>query len=100
MATPSMLPPPPGGDTGQSAVPQPPPTPQVGSPSAPEPAPQSNMMSNKVIGIIQDLRSLARAIPGAAPGIAEINEIFSSKVMPAIMAHQRPGEPAAPPMGG
>ncbi len=49
-----------------------------------------------VLGVIRDLRSIAKAYPEAAPHVAQINDLMR-KVMSAMMQHSQPGEPAAPP---
>jgi hypothetical protein len=53
-----------------------------------------------MISVVNNLRTIAKAVPLASPGIQEINEIISAKVMPAIMQSQKTAEPAAPPMNG
>lgn len=51
------------------------------------------------ISIVNNLRSIAKAYPGTAPAIAEINDLMR-KVMAGMMEHQNPGEPQAPPSAG
>jgi hypothetical protein len=53
-----------------------------------------------MLDVVNGLRAIAKAFPGAAPGVAEINEIIRGKLMPAIMQSAEPGEPQAPPTGG
>jgi hypothetical protein len=60
----------------------------------------TDAISKAVIDAVHGLRAVAKAIPGAAPVVAEINELIRAKLMPAIMQSQQPSEPAAPPMGG
>jgi len=52
-----------------------------------------------IVLIIQKLRGLAQAYPGAAPFVQQINDLMR-QVAAAVMEHQTPGEPAAPPVGG
>jgi hypothetical protein len=49
-----------------------------------------------VLGVIRDLRSIAKAYPEAAPHITQINDLMR-KVMAAMMQSSQPGEAAAPP---
>lgn len=50
------------------------------------------------INIVNQLRELAKAFPGAAPAVSEINNQMR-QVMKAIMTQGTPGEPSAPPTG-
>lgn len=52
-----------------------------------------------MLDVVNGLRTIAKTFPGAGPAVAEINEIIRGKLMPAIIAHSEPGEPAAPPTG-
>ena len=49
-----------------------------------------------MISIVNNLRSIAKSYPEAAPKVAEANNIMR-EIMAALMQHQNPGEPAAPP---
>lgn len=49
-----------------------------------------------VLGVIRDLRSIAKAYPKTAPHITQINDLMR-KVMAAMMESANPGEPQAPP---
>jgi hypothetical protein len=51
------------------------------------------------ISIVQNLRTIAKAYPGTAPFVEQINDLMR-KVMAGMMEHQQPGEPAAPPSAG
>ena len=53
-----------------------------------------------MLDVVQGLRAIAKTYPGASPGVAKINEIIRGEIMPAIIQHAEPGEPAAPPIGG
>ena len=92
------LPPPPGQDANTPSAP--PTSPMAASPAPAQDSGGSNTSTQLVIGIIKGLRSLSKMIPGAAPGVAKINDIFQSEVMPQVMKGQSPGEPAAPPNAG
>jgi hypothetical protein len=52
-----------------------------------------------VIEIVQKLRGIAKAYPSAAPTVAKINDLMR-EMMAAMMQHQTPGEPMAPPTNG
>jgi hypothetical protein len=52
-----------------------------------------------VIEVVQKLRGIAKAYPSAAPSIQKINDLMR-EVLAAMMQHQTPGEPQAPPSGG
>jgi hypothetical protein len=52
-----------------------------------------------VIEVVQKLRGIAKAYPSAAPTVAKINDLIR-EMMGAMMQHQTPGEPQAPPNGG
>jgi hypothetical protein len=49
-----------------------------------------------VIGVVSSLRAIAKAYPATAPMIQEINDKMR-EVAAAMMQHQAPGEPQAPP---
>lgn len=49
------------------------------------------------IQIVSNLRAIAKAYPSAAPKVVEANNIMR-EIMAAMMEHQTPGEPAAPPV--
>jgi hypothetical protein len=51
-----------------------------------------------VIGIVNQLRALAKAYPSAAPKVAQINDLMR-EVSVEIMKTQQPGEPVAGPGG-
>jgi len=92
------MPPPPGAD--DSAQQGPPTSPQAVSPAPPTPSPAMQQGTQMMLQVVNGLRAIAKAFPGASPGVAEINELIRGKLMPAIMAHSEPGEPQAPPVGG
>lgn len=52
-----------------------------------------------LLGVTRVLTALGKQYPGAAPIIAQINDLLP-KVGMAIMEHQTPGEPQAPPTNG
>jgi hypothetical protein len=52
-----------------------------------------------VIAIVSKLRGIAKAYPGVAPVVSQINDLMR-QVMAGMMEHQQPGEPQAPPTGG
>lgn len=82
------LPPQPPGSVGAG--------PATGTPPAapPTPAPAMQQGTQLVIGIVNQLRALARAYPGAAPKVAQINDLMR-EVQAEIMKNQQPGEPEA-----
>lgn len=89
---PNTLPPPPGVDQPQEA----PTTPQAASPSPAQPSPVMQQGTQLVIQIVGNLRSIAKSYPEAAPKVEEANNIMR-EIIAAMMKHQAPGEPAAPP---
>jgi hypothetical protein len=58
----------------------------------------ANQGAKLAIGVIQNLRTIAKAYPGAAPAVAEIHEKMRD-VLKAIMQQATPGTAAAPPTG-
>ena len=94
MASPSMMPPPPPGQ--DDSAPQTPTSPAAASPSPAQPSPAAQQGTQLVLGVIRDLRSIAKAYPEAAPHITQINDLMR-KVMAAMMQSSQPGEAAAPP---
>jgi len=52
-----------------------------------------------LLQVVNGLRAIAKAFPGASPGVAKINELIRGELMPAIMENAEPGEPQAPPVG-
>ena len=95
----SALTPPPstGGDSSAS---QPSPTtPPAASPAPPTPSPAMQQGTQMMLQVVNGLRSIAKAFPGASPAVAKINEIIRGEMMPALMQHNEPSEPAAPPVG-
>jgi hypothetical protein len=52
-----------------------------------------------MLDVVQGLRAIAKTYPGASAAVAKINEIIRGEVMPAVMQHAEPAEPAAPPVG-
>jgi hypothetical protein len=98
MATP--LTPPPGlNDSSSGAPPATPSAPMAASPSPPQPSPQMQQGTQDVIEVVQKLRGIAKAYPSAAPTVAKINDLMR-EMLAAMLQHQTPGEPAAPPMNG
>lgn len=101
MASPAMTPPP---SMGQDSGGAPPPDPSQNAspvsaaPAPPQPSPQVAQGTRMLISIVGQLRELAKAFPGAAPAVQEINDKMRD-VAKAIMAHGTPGEPSAPPTG-
>lgn len=100
MSTQPMTPPP-GMDSGTP----PPPDPAAASadsqgaaPAPPQPSPQMQQGTQLAIRIVNDLRTLAKAFPGAAPAVAEMHDKMRD-VMKAIMQQGTPGTAAAPPTG-
>jgi hypothetical protein len=91
----SALPPPPGADQS-SSQPTTPTAPEAASPSPAQPSPAMQQGTQLVISIVNNLRSIAKSYPEAAPKVAEANNIMR-EIMAALMQHQNPGEPAAPP---
>jgi hypothetical protein len=49
-----------------------------------------------VIQVVQNLRAIAKAVPGTSPMVAEINDQMR-KIQMQIMKQSNPGEPSAPP---
>lgn len=97
MASASTLPPPPGADS-QAPPSGAPTTPPAAAPASAQPgSPNGTSMA---VEVARGLIAIAKAFPGAAPGVAKINDILRSEVMPALMQHTQPGEPAAPPTNG
>jgi len=94
MASPSMMPPLPPGS--EDSAPQAPTSPTAASPSPAQPAPATNQGTQLVLGVIRDLRSIAKAYPEAAPHITQINDLMR-KVMQSMMQSAQPGEAQAPP---
>lgn len=94
--------PPPGAEQDQGQAPPPDPTQAASTPGAapapPQPSPQVQQGTRMAINIVNQLRELAKAFPGAAPAVQEIHNQMR-EVMKAIMSHGTPGEPAAPPTG-
>lgn len=99
-AAPSSLAPPPGTGSDPSAQQGPPTSPQGASPAPATPSPAMEQGTQMMLQVVNGLRAIAKAFPGASPAVAEINELIRGKVMPAVMQHAEPGEPAAPPVGG
>jgi len=88
---------PPPSPPGQAdSAPQAPTSPAAASPSPAQPSPATQQGTQMVLGIIRDLRSLAKAYPEAAPHITQINDLMR-KVMASMMQSAQPGESAAPP---
>jgi hypothetical protein len=56
-------------------------------------------VTQSLIGIVNTLRGIAKAIPQSAPHVAEANEAIQ-KIMAASMQAAQPAEPQAPPNGG
>lgn len=91
--------PPPGMDN-RTAPPDPSAATGMGAaPAPPQPAPQIQQGTQLAVRVVNDLRTLAKAFPGAAPAVAEIHDKMRD-VMKAIMQQGTPGESAAPPTGG
>jgi hypothetical protein len=72
---------------------------QSASPAPPQPSPQMRQGTQLAIRIVNNLRTLAKAFPGAAPAVAEMHNQMR-EVMKAIMQQGTPGTAAAPPTGG
>ena len=70
------------------------------SPAPPQDQGAGGQTTQLVIGVIKGLRAIAKSVPGAAPGVAKINDIFQQEVMPQVMKGATPGEPQAPPNAG
>lgn len=97
MATP--LTPPPGlNDSSSGAPPETPTAPAAASPAPPTPSPEMQQGTQDVIEIVQKLRGLAKSYPSAAPTVTKINDLMR-ELLAAMMQHQTPGEPMAPPNG-
>ncbi len=95
-APPIPMPPTPGQqDDSQSQSPS---QPVAASPAPPEPSPGLNRSSKDVIDVIQKIRGFAKAFPKWAPHATKINDELQA-LFPIMMEQQKPGEPAAPPMG-
>lgn len=52
-----------------------------------------------LIRVVNDLRTLAKQFPAAAPIIAQINQLIT-EVQRKLFTQAEPGEPSAPPMNG
>lgn len=72
--------------------------PVAASPSPEQPSPVMQQGTQMVIGVVQNLRAIAKAYPGTAPEITQINSLMRN-VLAKMMQQQHPGEPAAPPVG-
>lgn len=97
MASTSPLPPPPPG-MDPNAPPTAPTMPPAAVASPATPAPTLDHGMQMAINIANQLRSLAKAYPSAAPKVAQANDLLR-EIQIEIMKNQQPGEPAAPPMG-
>ena len=95
----SPLTPPPGMNDSGAPPPQTPSAPMAASPSPAQPSPAMQQGTQDVIEVVQKLRGIAKAYPTAAPVVAKINDLMR-ELLAAMMAHQTPGEPASPPLGG
>ncbi len=98
--TPAAMPPPPGTDDSAASQGVPPTSPQAASPAPPTPSPAMQQGTQMMLQVVNGLRAIAKAFPGASPSVAKINELIRGEIMPAIMAHSEPGEAQAPPIGG
>src|SRR5258708_38046185 len=98
-STPTAMPPPPGAG-GDSAPQGPQPSTDAASPAPPTPSPAMQQGTQMMLQVVNGLRAIAKAFPGASPSVAKINELIRGEIMPAIMQHAEPGEPAAPPIAG
>ena len=86
-----------GPDSGQGQPPDPSQASPASSASAPaQPSPQMQQGTQIAIRVVNDLRTIAKAFPGAAPAVAEIHDKMRD-VLKAIMQQGTPGTPAAPP---
>jgi hypothetical protein len=100
MASPSpSLPPPPSTGDDSSAQQQTPTSPASASPAPATPSPAVEQGTKMMLDVVQGLRAIAKTYPGASAAVAKINEIIRGEVMPAVMQHAEPAEPAAPPVG-
>lgn len=90
---------PPPGMNDSSTPPQTPTAPAAASPSPAQPSPAMQQGTQDVIEVVQKLRGIAKSYPAAAPTVAKINDLMR-ELMAAMMMHQTPGEPQAPPNGG
>lgn len=97
MATPAVMPPPPGmGSPGPGQVP--PTSAQPASPAPPVPAgPQASNAIN-VFQITQSARALAKSNPEVAPEIRQINDLVQ-QIQMKLTQSTGSGEPSAPPIG-
>lgn len=93
-SSPQALPPPPGADQSQQNTA--PTAPETASPSPAQPSPVMQQGTQLVISIVNNLRSIAKAYPGAAAKVQEANNAMR-EIMAEMMKSQAPGEPAAPP---
>lgn len=100
MASPSnALTRPPQLDDSSSTPPQTPTAPAAASPAPPQPNPSLDQATQGFIQAVNILRGLAKSFPAAAPGIMKANDGIR-EAMAAMMTHQTPGEPQAPPVAG
>lgn len=97
-STPAAMPPPPAADDG-SASQASPTSPPAASPAPATPSPAMQQGTQMMLQVVNGLRAIAKAFPGASPSVAKINELIRGEIMPAIMAHADQGEPSAPPVG-
>jgi hypothetical protein len=98
MASSPQLPPPPGQDSGASPAASPSPTPQPASPAPAQPSPQMQQGTQLAIGVVNQLRAIAKAFPKTAPKVAEVNNLMR-EITAVMMESQQTPEPAAPPNG-
>lgn len=95
MASANTLPPPPGSDQTPSSD-----SPTQGATAAPPmPSPQSSQGTQLLISVVNNLRAIAKAYPGAAPKVAEMNNL-AREIAQEIMKAAPPSEAQAPPVGG
>lgn len=89
------MPPPPGGAPPDSAAPTSPPN---ASPAPPTPSPQMQQGTQIAIGVASALRAIAKAYPGTAPLVSQMNDLLR-QVTAKMMEGAQTGEPQAGPTG-
>ena len=101
MASPSntLTRPPQLDDPSSSTPPQTPTAPAAASPAPPQSNPTLDSATRDFIQAVNLLRGLAKSFPTAAPSITKANDAIR-EAMAAVMQHQTPGEPSAPPIAG
>lgn len=75
----------------------PPPTPGSDLTAPAQPNPAMDAATGMILDVVKLLRSFAKAYPEASPVIQEFFVSGVPKMQAAVMAHQQPGEPMAPP---